>query len=280
MKSKKPSFKVMPERSLYQLQSFIEDKPIKKAISFQTTLVRSLRQLKNEYNACGLKLSTEDAGMTIDQIKFWSECSLLPVVVKIGGPNARNDIKQLVSLKIEGLIAPMVESPYGLENFIAAVRDFTTPMQFGRLSKHINIETVTAVKQLDSILDIPEVEFLDEITIGCSDLSNSLKKPVIDRPLLTRVARVVKKIQSKKIPVSVGGGIQPDTVDDFLKKMQPDKFNTRVVTFNVNPDRKYEQAVAEALRFEILMLEHDAGQGFITRDEEKFRTQELKKRLK
>jgi len=279
MKSKKPSFKVMPERSLYQLQSFIEDKPIKKAISFQTILARSLRKLKTEYGACGLKLSTEDAGMTIDQIEFWAETSLLPVVVKIGGPNARNDIKQLVSLKIEGLIAPMVESPYGLENFIAAVKDFTTPIQFERFSKHINIETVTAVKQLDSILSIPEAEFLDEITIGCSDLSSSLKKPVIDRPLLNRVARVVKKVQLKKIPVSVGGGIQPDTIDGLLKKVQPDKFNTRVVTFNAIPRRNYEQAVEEALRFEILMLEHDAGQGFITREEEKIRTQELKKRL-
>ena len=279
MKLKKPSFKAMPKRSFYQLQSFIEDKPIKKAVSFQTTLDRSLRKLKTEYDACGLKLSTEDAGMTIDQIKFWAEFSLLPVVVKIGGPNARNDIKQLVPLKIEGLIAPMVESPYGLENFITAVKDFATHKQFEKLSRHINIETVTAVKQLDSILNIPEAEFLDEITIGCSDLSNSLKKPAIDRALLNRVARVVKKVQLKKIPVSVGGGIQPDTIDGFLKKVQPDKFNTRVVTFNASPARKYEQAVAEALRFEILMLEHDASQGFITRDEEKFRTQELKKRL-
>ena len=265
MKSKKPSLKVMP---------------IKKALSFQTTVANALRKLKNEYGACGLKLSTEDAGMTIDQIKLWAEASLLPVVVKIGGPNARNDIKQLVSLKIEGLIAPMVESSYGLENFILAVKDFTTTMQFERLSKHINIETVTAVKQLESILCAPEVEFLDEVTIGCSDLSNSLKKRTMDRWLLNQVARIVKKVQSKKIHVSVGGGIQPDTVDDFLSKVKPDKFNTRVVTFKVIPDRKYQQAVAEALRFEILMLEHDANQGFITRDEEKFRIKELKKRLK
>ena len=259
MKLKKPSSKATPKRSLYQLQSFIEDKPMKKAVSFQTTLARSLSKLKTEYDACELKLSTEDAGMTIHQIKFWAEFSLLPVVVKIGGPNARNDIKQLVPLKIEGLIAPMVESPYGLENFITAVKDFATHKQFEKLSRHINIETVTAVKQLDSILNIPEAEFLDEITIGCSDLSNSLKKPVIDRALLNRVARVVKKVQLKKIPVSVGGGIQPGTIDGFLKKVQPDKFNTRVVTFNASPARKYEQAVAEALRFEILMLEHDAS---------------------
>ena len=265
MKQKKTSLKIMP---------------VKKAESFQTTLARSLRHLKNDFGACGLKLSTEDAAMTIDQIKFWVDASLLPAIVKIGGPNARNDIKQLVSLNIDGLIAPMVESPYGLENFIAAVRDFTTPMQFGRLNKHINIETVTAVKQLDDILNAPEAKFLDEVTIGCSDLSSSLKKSGVDCSVLNRVAQAVKKIKLKKMSVSVGGGIQPETIDDFLKKVQPDKFNTRVVTFDVVPGQKYGQAVAEALRFEILMLEHDARQGFITRDEEKFRIKELKKRLK
>ncbi len=265
MKSKKTSLKIMP---------------VKKAESFQTTLARSLRRLKNEFGACGLKLSTEDAAMTIDQIKFWANVSLLPSVVKIGGPNARNDIKQLVPLNIDGLIAPMVESPYGLENFIAAVKDFTTPMQFGRLNKHVNIETVTAIKQLDDILNAPEAKFLDEITIGCSDLSSSMKRSGVDRTVLNRVARAVKKIQAKKLPVSVGGGIQPETIDGFLKKVQPDKFNTRVVTFDVVSGQKYGQAVAEALRFEILMLEHDAGMGFITRDEEKFRIKELKKRLK
>ncbi|MBT5470520.1 MAG: aldolase [Nitrospina sp.] len=265
MRSKKTSLKIMP---------------VKKAETFQTTLARSLRRLKNEFGACGLKLSTEDAAMTIDQIKFWAEASLLPSIVKIGGPNARNDIKQLVPLNIEGLIAPMVESPYGLENFIAAVRDFTTPMRFGRLNKHINIETVTAIKQLDDILNSPEAKFLDEITIGCSDLSGSMKRSGVDRTVLNRVVRAVKKIQSKKLPVSVGGGIQPETIDGFLEKVRPDKFNTRVVTFDVVPGQKYGQAVAEALKFEILMLEHDAGMGFITRDEEKFRIKELKKRLK
>ena len=265
MKSKQPPLKIMP---------------VKKSESFQANLGRSLRKLKNDFGACGLKLSTEDAAMTIDQIKFWVDISLLPVVVKIGGPNARNDIKQLVSLNIDGLIAPMVESPYGLENFILAVQDFTTSMQFGRLNKHINIETITAVKQLDGILNAPVAKFLDEITIGCSDLSASLNKPTMEGSVLNRVVRVVKKIKSKKITVSVGGGIQPTSIDSFLKKIQPDKFNTRVVTFDVVPGQKYNQAVAEALRFEILMLEHDARQGFITRDEEKFRIKELKKRLK
>ena len=53
MKSKQPPLKIMP---------------VKKTESFQATLSRSLRKLRNDFGACGLKLSTEDAALTIDQI--------------------------------------------------------------------------------------------------------------------------------------------------------------------------------------------------------------------
>ena len=242
----------------------------------------ALLQLKNEFGACGLKLSTEDAAMSLEQINYWAESAgdILSVVVKIGGPNARNDIKQILPMNIDGLIAPMVESAYGLENFISAVRDFTTPMQFERLKKQINIETETAVSQLDSILSAPEAKYIDEITIGCSDLSESMKKPRWDASFTAQVLKVVKKIKQKNIPVSVGGGITPETIDGCLKQVQPDNFNTRLITFKAEPGRDYREAVHSALRFEILMLEHDSSLKFISRDEEKFRIKELKKRLK
>ena len=240
----------------------------------------SLLKLKNNFRACGIKLSTEDAAMTIDQIAYWAEFCDLSTIVKIGGPNARNDIKQLLPLNIDGLIAPMVESPYGLENFISAVRDFTTPMQFERIKKQINIETETSVRQLESILAAPEAKYLDEITIGCSDLSESMKKPKWDESFIALVSSIVQTIKKKNIPVSVGGGITPSTIDAYLKKVQPDHFNTRVVMFNVVPGSNYSEAVQAALSFEILMLEHDSALNYISRDEEKFRIKELKKRLK
>ncbi len=242
----------------------------------------ALLLLKNQFGACGLKLSTEDAAMSIEQIDYWAEFvgDTLSTVVKIGGPNARNDIKQLLALEIDGLIAPMVESPYGLKNFICAVRDFTTPMHFARLKKQINIETETALRQLDAIMSAPEASYIDEVTIGCSDLSESMKKPRWDAGFLAQVTKAVKKVQRKNIPVSVGGGITPDTIDVCLDKAQPDKFNTRVVTFAVEAGWDYREAVQSALRFEILMLEQDSSSNFISRDEEKFRIKELKKRLK
>ncbi len=247
MKSKKTVLQVVPVKPDQGLRS-------------------ALLQLKNQFGACGLKLSTEDAAMSIEQIGYWAEVDILPATVKIGGPNARNDIKQLLPMNIDG--------------FISAVRDFTTPMQFERLKKQINIETETAVRQLDSILLDPEAKYIDEITIGCSDLSGSMKKSRWDASFMAQVVEVVKKIQRKNIPVSVGGGISPQTIDGFLEQVRPDKFNTRVITFKVEPGRDYCEAVQSALRFEILMLEHDGSRKFISRDEEKFRIKELKKRLK
>ena len=141
---------------------------IVKGRDLEFSIKESLRVLKIRHGAACVKLSTEDAGMSLEQIGFWAEMceGVLPVMVKIGGPNARNDIKQLIEMGVDGLIAPMVESPYGLENFIEGVRDFTTLMQFNRLKKSINIETETAVKQLDKILASPDCRFIDEITIG------------------------------------------------------------------------------------------------------------------
>jgi HpcH/HpaI aldolase/citrate lyase family len=244
-------------------------------------LIQSLRNLKNRYCASCLKLSTEDAAMSYDQIRFWTELAkgVLPVMVKIGGPNARNDIKQLIALNIDGLIAPMVESTYGLENFLAAVRDLTTPMQMQRLVKQINIETATAVDQLDAILAVPEADLLNEITIGCSDLSQSLKKDRMDPEVQSLVRSAVARIKARNIKVSVGGGIAPDTIDGILQDVQPHQFNTRVVTFSVQAGQSYQTAVAETLDFELQMLEHDLKKGFISLDEEKFRSRQLRKRL-
>ncbi len=252
------------------------------ASDLDRNLREALNRLKTEFGACCVKLSTEDAGMSLEQIRLWSELAggILPVLVKIGGPNARNDVRQFLNVpNIDGLIAPMVESVYGLENFMAAVRDFTTPMRMQRLKKHINIETVTALLQLDAILEAPEAGLLDEITIGCSDLSKSMKKDRMDPKVQAEVRKAVAAIREWGISVSIGGGITPENIDALLADLRPQKFNTRVMTFAVKPDTAYGPAVFESLEFELMMLENDCRLGFISKDEEKFRARELRKRL-
>lgn len=244
-------------------------------------LKETLRRMQTRFGVSGLKLSTEDAGMSLEQIRYWSALckGIVPVIVKIGGPNARNDIRQLLKMKIAGLIAPMVESEYGLINFIEAVQDYTNPMQFEAVEKHINIETVVALRQLSSILKSSAIKHIDEITIGRKDLSRSLNIAVDDPGLIHRVQKVVSRIKKQGIKISVGGGITPETIDDQIRDICPDKFNTRLVTFDVNTGQSYRSAVREALQFEIMSLKNDAAQGFISMEEEKFRIKELNKRL-
>jgi citrate lyase beta subunit len=219
--------------------------------------------------------------MSFEQIRFWAEVSsgILPVIVKIGGPNARNDIKQLMGIKVDGFIAPMVESAFGLKNFMEALSDYTTPIQFEGLDKHINIETVTAMENLQSILDSECAVSLNEITIGSHDLSRSMNKPVNHPAVLDTVKQAAAKIRARKIAVSVGGSITPASIDTLLEEVRPQKFNTRIVTFDVHPNRSYRSAVKEAIEFEILMLNNDSRKGFISADEERFRVKQLKTRL-
>lgn len=247
----------------------------------QGRLETVLHKLKDDYAASSLKLSTEDAAMSFEQIRFWvSVCSgIMPVVVKIGGPNARNDIKQLMAAKVDGLIAPMIESPFGLQNFMEALKDYTTPMQFEGLDKHINIETVTAMENLEKILDSDHATSLDEVTIGCHDLSRSMNRPVGHPEVLDSVKQAIAVIRRKGFTASVGGGISPAGIDTLIEDVQPQKFNTRIVTFDVHSSRSYRTAVKEAIEFEILMLNNDSRMGFISVEEEKFRIKQLKKRL-
>ncbi len=260
-----------PHRAHIEMLSLVENE----------TEVEMLTRLKREYGASALKLSTEDAAMGFDQIGFWTRrCKdLLPVYVKIGGPNARNDIRELVRREVDGLIAPMVESPYGLLNFIEALKTFTTPLQYRHIKKHINIETITAVEQLDAILALPEADDLDEITIGCSDLSGSMGKSVTHPDVTARVRECTEKIRAFGKPVSVGGGITPANIDSRLKTLAPSHFNTRVVTFSYDPAQSYPDAVRMALDFELEMLDRDRLEGFLTPEEARERSVKLKKRL-
>ena len=247
----------------------------------QPVILETLRRMKTQFGVCGLKLSTEDAAMGLDQIAYWSGLSgeLLPLFVKIGGPNARNDIRKMIDLKVQGLIAPMVESAFGLENYIEAIKDYTTCPEFQVLEKHVNIETATGIDQLDAILESPSAKHIDEITIGRKDLSRSMKCSVDDPEVQKALQIIVRKVRSRGISISIGGGIMPNTIDSVIKNHSPERFNTRILTFIVDSRPSYREAVHAALEFEILALKNDANRGFLPLPEATCRIKILERRL-
>lgn len=239
-----------------------------------------LRELKEKYGASGLKLSTEDAGMSFDQIAYWAQIAspILPVFVKIGGPEARNDMKKISTLMdISGVIAPMVESSYSLQKYISSLKEIFK--RFENLSKHINIETITAYENLSKIFSIPEISYIDEITIGRGDLSRSVNKEVDDPEVDNMCKTIIETAQRNNIKVSIGGAVNHKNAERVFKQIKPDKINTRSVVFSRGGSSDIEKSILKALEYEVLMMREDFRLGFISENEAADRIEKLKKRM-
>jgi hypothetical protein len=227
-----------------------------------------------------VKLSTEDAGNSFPQIMYWTEeiGDRIPIVVKIGGPEARNDIRELGQMDIRGLIAPMIESDYGLKAYINALRDILPEERYRSLSKRVNIETYTAYKNIDSILSIEEARDLQVLTIGRTDLSKSMGLHVDDSVVTSIARKITQKARGKGIKVSVGGNITNLNAERIKREIGPDFVNTRSVGFDFAKCGNIGKAVLDALEFEEIMMQIDLEKGFVSREEAERRIHQLRER--
>lgn len=239
-------------------------------------IISQLRLLIN--NGCiGIKLSTEDAGNSFPQIQYWAGeiGDIVPIIVKIGGPEARNDIKELGKMNIRGLIAPMIESDYGLRCYINALREIISNDSYSTLSKRINIETYNAYKNIDKIFSIPEAKDLDVVTIGRTDLSKSMGTHVDDRRVTSIAREITFKAQLKGMKVSVGGNITANNAERIKREIKPNFVNTRSVAFHLKKCKDIKKAILASLDFEELMMRIDLAMGFVHREEAEKRINQL-----
>ncbi|MDI6786133.1 MAG: aldolase/citrate lyase family protein [bacterium] len=225
-------------------------------------LREKLIELKNKYGCNSLKFETEAEGASFEEIRYYMNLALgeIPIIVKIGGPDAQNDIRELSKIGVQGLIAPMVESPYGLENFVAALKKILSPEQYKYLWKGINIETITTYCQIDKIFQNKEICQIQGISIGRSDLSQSMGLTVDSEEVMKIVKEVTIKAQEKNLIVSVGGGITPNNSQNIFTEINPDRINTRNLGFDIKKCNNISESIKKALEFEFALLEHKAKQ--------------------
>ena len=214
------------------------------------TLESKLDELTHLYGLVALKGGTEVEDMTYDELLFLKEIAIsIPVIVKIGGPEARNDIRYCKSIANDGILAPMIESEYALENFIAAVLDIYKDTTVPYLA--INIETITAYHNLSAIYTNPYFSYINQITVGRSDLSQSMKKSVDDDDVLYATANIVKAAKLSGKVTSVGGQVNPSNAEIVQKIIQPDRINTRHLVFDCKKADNIAKSVQLGLEFEL-----------------------------
>ncbi len=226
----------------------------------------------------GIKTSFEDEGATFNEtIRLKEVCnqSKVKITLKIGGPEAIRDLKDSCIIGVKGLVAPMVESDFGLKKFIQSCKTNIPEDIMSSLQLNINVETINSVNNISKILDTDESTDLYGVTVGRVDLVSSMgqnREYVNNDDVYKMVKSVFLKVKEKGLKACLGGAISMDSLI-FLKKLHSegllDKFETRYAIFDPSITLKnLSKALSKAQMFEYewLMCKHELYTTYANQD--------------
>lgn len=231
--------------------------------------VKILTDLIENEGLVGIKTSFEDEGATFNEIIRLKEIcnqAKTKITLKIGGPEAIRDLKDSSIIGVKGLVAPMVESEFGLKKFIQASKNHIPEDVLSSIQLNVNIETITAVANAETMLNSDEAKELYGVTVGRVDLVSSMNKDrnyVNSEEVYKMAKNVFTKAKEKGLKACLGGAVSTDSLD-FLKKLHSegllDKFETRYAMFDPSITLKnLSRALSKAQMFEYewLMCKHE-----------------------
>lgn len=206
-----------------------------------------LAYLKDNHRLVGIKGGTEVEANSFEEIYLMRRVSqgIVPMTVKIGGPEARNDIEFMLAVGIDKILAPMVESPYALKNFVQTM-DALDPAKLAKLA--VNIETFMAYENLERIYGSPWFERIEQVTVGRSDLSGSMEKGVDDPEVLLVTRQIIQQAIAFGKMTSVGGQVNTSNAVLVRDTIGPACINTRHMTVSCDGDVAAD--IAESLTWE------------------------------
>lgn len=227
-------------------------------------LLEKLKILKEDYYASSLKLELETEIISTSEIDLANELSQeagLDLTLKTSGASAVSDIFLARATRVHSILVPMIESGYALEKFFKNIADIYSENLDVRLL--FNLETITALKNIDDILSSSCIKNFAAVVFGRSDFCASLGKDAdfcCSEQVYSHVQEVLQKIKDTDLKLHIGGNVGLDS-ENFLKQIENDKFThfeTRKIVFDkklLKSSQDYANALDTALRFELLWLE-------------------------
>ena len=241
-------------------------------------MVDLLKDLRDNFNVVGVKMEFEAEGTRIEEAMRLKEVSLaagVSLTTKVGGCEAIKDMFDAASLGTKYLVGPMVETPYALKKFIQATKIAFREDQREDMEFYINLETITACRNFDEMLAIPEANDLDGIVLGRVDLTGSMnldRNAVNNKDVLDICISMATKAKQHKKKVVVGGAVSVHSMPFFkaFPANHLDKFETRKVVFACPGSlNNSETAFLKAVEFELLWLKNKKEYyGFIHREDD------------
>ncbi len=246
-----------------------------------TEITDQLMSLK-ESGVVGIKQSFEDEGVILeDVLKIKRLCDKLELKlnVKIGGCEAISDINNCLSLEASGIVAPMIESEFALEKFVESIISNTSDQDRSLIDFFINIESKSAVNNLDRIFSSPSSKLLKGIVVGRSDLTKSFgygKQDVNSKEICEIVENIFQDAKSFNFLTIMGGNIGYSSTS-FIEQLAGNNLLDKIETRNVIVDlaksgtRDLDDLIKNALLFESQWMKYkaqfynDIGDSYIKR---------------
>ncbi len=226
-------------------------------IKLEQKLESCLVRLKEDFGMSAVKAEFEAEGASFRDLSRLRRLTIrhnLPLYIKIGGVEALRDIKDAFELGVDGLIAPMVESAFGVVKFKQAIESIFYGYD---IFTSINIETRNAVDCIDEILSEAK-GVIDNVTIGRTDLSQSYLNSNVKPDsafIFDLISKLSQKIYVSGLGLTIGGSITKSSIEPLKKikdTLQEKSLNieTRKIVLPAEGFLKNKQALEEALKFE------------------------------
>lgn len=248
-----------------------------------------LKEMKKSYNLSGIKISFEDEGLNMDQAQTITSVAYkagVSVSMKVGGAEAKRDIRDAKVLGVNKIVAPMIESTYALKKFTDAVSKIYTEDEMNDTFFMANIETITGFTNAESMLASPYAQKLYGFVLGRTDFVGSLgeKKSFVNSEAMFKIASdfatMCKKANKK---LFVGGNVNSESIEFFqrLDKIHLNGLETRNIIFDreVLYSTNVKTAIEKALNFESLWLQAKDKNYETMLNEDKRRIEDIQSRL-
>jgi len=239
-----------------------------------------LKRGKEVYGVKATKAEFEAEGTRTDELLRLLEIAHradVDIALKIGGCEAIRDLLEAKQFGVKYIIAPMVETPYALTKYIAAIEKVFGDSEREDLVVLFNLETVTAYENLESMLEIASASAVCHgVVFGRVDFAGSigLGRSGIESEQVTSCGlKAASLCRDKNLEFVVGGAVSIDAFDNLkqISDIHLSRFETRKVVFRgsslMNPE--IDKGLKDAVHFELLWLLNKRDYyGFIHKEDE------------
>lgn len=224
--------------------------------AIEKKMVEELRRLRENFGVTAVKINLEAEGIRFDEVLRTKEIVMsasVGLTVKIGGCEAISDLRMSKMVGVNSIMAPMIESKFALEKFLAMIDAEYSKDELEDLKLLINIETLDGYKKFDDILTASNIALLHGVVLGRTDLVAAMNQTDVNAPEILSLAKdLFSKTKEKSLIGIVGGGTTSKTIP-FLEELKGllTGFETRKVVFDYEKAKaNIAEGITLALRFE------------------------------